>query len=83
MYIYIYIYICIISALGVRGLFSSRTPMEYHAHPTLETTGLEHYKYNGQLIKSINFNRSPKVYLNLVLLIILIVFINSMTLNII
>jgi hypothetical protein len=30
----------IISALGLRGLFSSRTPIEHHAHPTLETTGL-------------------------------------------
>jgi hypothetical protein len=27
-------------ALSVRGLFSSRTPMQHHVHPTLETTGL-------------------------------------------
>jgi hypothetical protein len=34
-------YMYIISTLGVRGLFSSRTPMEHHAHPTSATTGLE------------------------------------------
>jgi hypothetical protein len=30
----------IISALGLHGLFSSRTPVERDAHPTFETTGL-------------------------------------------
>jgi len=28
-------YTYVISALGLRGLFSSRTPMEHHEHPTL------------------------------------------------
>jgi hypothetical protein len=48
MYIYrnICYYMYIISALGLRGLLSSRTPMEHHAHPLvcahtiLETTVL-------------------------------------------
>jgi hypothetical protein len=31
----------IISALGLRGLFTSRTRMEHHAHPTEEATDLE------------------------------------------
>jgi hypothetical protein len=31
----------IISALCLRGLFSSRTPMEHNTHPTFETTYLE------------------------------------------
>jgi hypothetical protein len=30
----------IISALGLRDLFSSRTPMEHYAHHTLETNVL-------------------------------------------
>jgi hypothetical protein len=29
----------IMPALGVRGLFFSRNPMEHHAHPIMETTG--------------------------------------------
>jgi hypothetical protein len=40
----------IISALGLCGLFSSRTPMEHHAHPlgcahpTLETTDVDNHR---------------------------------------
>jgi hypothetical protein len=34
------IYIYIISALGIRGLPSFRTPMEHHTHPTLQATDL-------------------------------------------
>jgi hypothetical protein len=31
----------IISAIGLRGLFSSLTPMERHVHPALATAGLD------------------------------------------
>jgi hypothetical protein len=34
----------IISALGLRGLFSSRIPMEHRTYPTVETTALESQK---------------------------------------
>jgi hypothetical protein len=34
-------YMHIIWALGLRGLFFCRTPMEHDAHPTLEITVLE------------------------------------------
>jgi hypothetical protein len=51
MHIYKHILIYYIkSALGLLGLFSSRTPMEHHAHPiacarpSLETTGLTYRK---------------------------------------
>jgi hypothetical protein len=30
----------IVSELGLRGLFSSRTSVEHHTHPTLETPAL-------------------------------------------
>jgi hypothetical protein len=37
-------YMYIVSALGPRGLFSSRTPMEHHAHSTLGTSALSHWE---------------------------------------
>jgi hypothetical protein len=43
MYTNIHQYTYIISALGLRGLFSSHTPMERQAHPTLDTTALDQW----------------------------------------
>jgi hypothetical protein len=36
----------ILSALNLRCLFSSRTPVEHHSQPTLETTFLDMLRYN-------------------------------------
>jgi hypothetical protein len=40
----------ILSALGLRGFYSSRTPMENHGHPTMETTALDHKVDGGRRI---------------------------------
>jgi hypothetical protein len=56
-----------ISALGLRGLFSSRIPRENHAdplryvHPTLETTALHDKDF--QLLNNSNMSVSKPSYL--------------------
>jgi hypothetical protein len=59
----------IISALGQRDLFSTRTPspMEHHAHTTLETTSLrntvlKYTRYN--ILITIYHNRDLSIFFN-------------------
>lgn len=42
----------IIQVLGVRGLFSSRTPVEHQVHPSFETTAVYRLSYGSAKAKT-------------------------------
>jgi hypothetical protein len=56
----------IILALDLRGLFSSRTPVEHHAHQTLETTDLVDVdgSFTGAYCLHLQGSDSPACYIS-------------------